>query len=36
VIAYTLLHVLGNVPWFMKGVPEAGTLDELVFRRSGE
>jgi hygromycin-B 7''-O-kinase len=28
--AYTLLHVYSNVPWFMKGMPEAGTLDELA------
>ncbi|PWK79459.1 hygromycin-B 7''-O-kinase [Lentzea atacamensis] len=32
VMAYTLLHVYSNVPWFMKDMPEADTLDELAVR----
>jgi hygromycin-B 7''-O-kinase len=34
--AYTLPHVCGNVPWLMKAVPEADTLDELTLKWSGE
>ncbi|GAB2841440.1 aminoglycoside phosphotransferase family protein [Lentzea nigeriaca] len=32
VMAYTLLHVYSNVPWFMKDLPQADTLDELAVR----
>jgi hygromycin-B 7''-O-kinase len=36
VMAYTLLHVYSNMPWFMEDMPEAGTLDELAVRWFGE
>lgn len=32
VMAYTLLHVYSNVPWFMEGMPRADTLEELAER----
>ncbi|MEV6241977.1 aminoglycoside phosphotransferase family protein [Lentzea sp. NPDC051838] len=35
VMAYTLLHVYSNVPWFMKGMPEADTLEELALKWFG-
>ena len=35
VMAYTLLHVYSNVPLFMKGMPEGGTLDELAVKWFG-
>lgn len=36
VMAYTLLHVYSNVPWFMKDMPQAETLEELADRWFGE
>lgn len=36
VMAYTLLHVYSNVPWFMEGMPQADTLDELAERWFGQ
>ncbi len=36
VLAYTLLHVYANLPWFMSVMPEADTLDELAIRWFGE
>ncbi len=35
VMAYTLLHVYSNMPWYMGVMPEAGTLDDLAVRWYG-
>lgn len=36
VMAYALLHVYSNMPWYLREMPEGGTLDELAVRWFGE